>query len=253
MLQNKRAVITGGSDGIGFAIAKKFVQNGAEVIIIGRDEQKLQNAKKSLNTDKVLTISADLSDITSLKKVTDEILSQWDGVDILVNNAAVALFKEVKDISYDEIERVFKLNVHAPFLMVQNLLNSLKKREGNIINMSSYLSHKMLPNRPASIYSTSKGAMDAMTKSMAFEFGNSKVRVNTIAPGTTNTNLVKNVLASMPVDKKDQFLNSVKTIYPLQRLGEPEDISGLALFLASDEARWITGTIISADGGLTAG
>ena len=184
MLQNKRAVITGGSDGIGFAIAKKFVQNGAEVIIIGRDEQKLQNAKKSLNTDKVLTISADLSDITSLKKVTDEILSQWDGVDILVNNAAVALFKEVEDISYNEIERVFKLNVHAPFLMVQNLLNSLKKREGNIINMSSYLSHKMLPNRPASIYSTSKGAVDAMTKSMAFEFGRSKVRVNAIAPGT---------------------------------------------------------------------
>jgi NAD(P)-dependent dehydrogenase (short-subunit alcohol dehydrogenase family) len=109
----------------------------------------------------------------------------------------------------------------------------------------------MLPGRPSTAYSLSKGAIDAFTKSLAYEAGPRGVRVNAIAPGTVNTALVQAVIARLTEEGKAKFSEMVKTIYPLGRIGEPDDVSGAAVFLASDEARWITGTILAVDGGLT--
>jgi len=182
-----------------------------------------------------------------------KILHYWDEIDILVNNAGMANFKAFEDVTQEERGKLMSLNVDAPFVVTQKLLPALKKRKGNVINIGSYFVNKSLPNRPASIYAMSKGAIHTLTKSLAYELGQYKIRVNAIAPGTTYTPLVENALANMPERNREIFLNSIQTIYPLGRLGEVEDISALALFLASSQAQWITGAIIHADGGLTTG
>ena len=253
MLKSKRAVITGGSEGIGLGIAKIFIANDAKVTIIGRSAEKLKLAKEHLGGENVFTIQADLSSMEETKRVAKEILRYWESVDILVNNAAVVKFKKIEEITDEERKAAMSLNIDSPFVLTQALLPALKKVKGNIINMSSYFADKSLPNRPASIYAMSKGAIDSMTKSLAFELGSSGIRVNAIAPGTTHTPLVENALSAMTEEVRDNFLKSVPTLYPLGRLGEVEDISSLALFLASSQAKWITGAIIHADGGLTTG
>ena len=253
MLQNKRAVITGGSEGIGFGIAQKFIANGAEVLLIGRSKKKLEKAKQQLGDTNIRILQADLSCQKETLKVSEEILQYWDEINILVNNAGMANFKAFEEVTQEERETLMSLNVDAPFVLTQKLLPALKKLEGNVINIGSYFANKSLPNRPASIYAMSKGAIHTLTKSLAYELGKYKIRVNAIAPGTTHTPLVENALAQMPTKKKEIFLNSIQTIYPLGRLGEIEDIGALALFLASTQANWITGSIIHADGGLTTG
>lgn len=253
MLKNKRAVITGGSEGIGFGIAQKFITNGAEVLLIGRSEKKLEKAKETLGNTNVRILQADLSCKKDTLKVSKEILLYWDEIDILVNNAGMANFKAFEDVTPEEREILMSLNVDAPFVLTQKLLPALKNRKGNIINIGSYFANKSLPNRPASIYAMSKGAIHTFTKSLAYELGQYNIRVNAIAPGTTHTPLVENVLSQMKQEQKESFLNSIQTLYPLGRLGEVEDIGALALFLASTQAKWITGSIIHADGGLTAG
>jgi len=253
MLHNKRAVITGGSEGIGLGIAQKFIENGAKVLLIGRSKEKLERAKKVLGYENVFTIEADLSCKIKTLNVCKDILQFWDEIDILVNNAGMANFKAFEDVTQEERETLMSLNVDAPFVLTQKLLPALKKRKGNVINIGSYFANKSLPNRPASLYAISKGAIHTLTKSLAYELGQYKIRVNAIAPGTTHTPLVENALAQMTEEKRETFLNSVQTIYPLGRLGEVEDIGALALFLASSQAQWITGAIIHADGGLTTG
>jgi len=143
------------------------------------------------------------------------------------------------------------LNVKAPYLLTQQLISALIARKGVVINISSYFSHRMLPGRPSTTYSLSKGAIDAFTKSLAYEMGPQGVRVNAIAPGTVNTSLVRGTLDRLTEEGKTKFAEIVKMIYPLGHIGEPDDVSGAAVFLASDQARWITGAILAVDGGLT--
>ncbi len=131
------------------------------------------------------------------------------------------------------------------------LYNSLKDQKGNILNISSYFSHRMLPGRMTIAYSLSKGAVDSFTKSLAFEAGKEGVRMNAIAPGSISTDLLKHNLNQLSEEGKKQFDSLVKTIYPLEKIGNVEDIAEMALFLVSDKARWITGSIMSVDGGLT--
>ncbi len=120
-----------------------------------------------------------------------------------------------------------------------------------MINISSYFSHRMLPGRPSTAYSLTKGAIDAFTKALAYEAGPHGVRVNAISPGTVNTPLVQANIDRLTEEGKTKFKEMIKTIYPLGRIGEPDDVSGAAVFLASDQARWMTGTIMAVDGGLT--
>jgi NAD(P)-dependent dehydrogenase (short-subunit alcohol dehydrogenase family) len=143
------------------------------------------------------------------------------------------------------------LNVRAPFLLTRALFDAIKARRGSIINISSFFARRMLPARPSSAYSLSKSAIESFTKELAFEAGPHGVRVNAIAPGTVRTPLMQTNLASMPEEDRAKQMGMVKTIYPLGRLGVPEEIAGAAVFLASDEARWITGAILPVDGGLT--
>ena len=253
-LYNKRAVITGGSDGIGLGIAKAFVENGADIIIIGRNKNKLNQAKSQLSNiadQEVHCIQADLSDCQNLPAVASQVCETWSGIDILVNNAGVAIFSAFESVTLNELDNQINLNIKSPYLFSQCLLKALEKRNGNIINISSYFSHRMIPGRTSTAYSLTKGALDSFTKSLAFEVGSKGVRVNAIAPGTVDTQLVRTAIEQMSEDAADQFQKMISTIYPLGRIGKPKDIAGIAVYLASDLAQWVTGAIFNIDGGLT--
>jgi NAD(P)-dependent dehydrogenase (short-subunit alcohol dehydrogenase family) len=253
MLLNKRAVITGGSDGIGFGIAKAFAQNGAHVLLVARDEEKLRTAAATLSPFgvEVKVLSADLSDMPTVGKIAEDILGIWPDIDVLVNNAGTARFTPFLDTTETDLNLLLNLNVKAPYFLTQRLFSALETRTGVVINISSYFSHRMLPGRPSTAYSLTKGALDAFTKALALESGPQGVRVNAIAPGTVNTSLLQAHTARFDEEAKTQFAAMVKTVYPLGRIGEPDDVAGAAVFLASDQARWITGTILAVDGGLT--
>lgn len=249
----KRVVVTGGSDGIGLAIATAFAATGAEIFIVARDSKKLatvQDKMKGSGTE-VHVVAADLASSQGVRDASAAILGTWSEIDALVNNAGVARFMPFDKTNEDALNLHLNLNVKAPFLLTQALFEALKARQGSVINVSSYFARRMLPARPSSAYSLSKGAIELFTKELAFEAGPHGVRVNAIAPGTVRTPLMLSNLASMPEQERTRLMGMVKTIYPLGRLGAPEDIAGAAVFLASDQARWITGAILAVDGGLT--
>jgi NAD(P)-dependent dehydrogenase (short-subunit alcohol dehydrogenase family) len=253
LLKDTKAVITGGSEGIGFAIAEAFVKNGAEVILISRNAKKLDRAteKLSVYNQKIHTICFDLSDLSKIPDLAMKINLIFKGIDVLVNNAAMGLFERIENIKPSDLSRIIELNVQSPYLLSQLLLPSLINAKGNIINISSYFSHRMIPGRYSTAYSLTKGAMDSFTKALACEMGPKRVRVNAIAPGSVRTPLFNDAIKRMTSIERKDFLDMVKMIYPLGHIGEPDDLGGMAVFLASRQAKWVTGSIMSVDGGLT--
>ena len=252
-LHGRNAVVTGASEGIGFAIAKALAKEGAGVCLLSRSPNKLEVAQKELieSGATVETIVCDLSDSTQIASLKEHISEVFNHVDILVNNAGTARFTPFSEVVEDEFDEHVNLNIKAPYLLTQSLLEELTQAKGVVINVSSYFSHRMLPGRPSTAYSLSKGTMDSFTYALAYELGPLGIRVNAIAPGTVMTNLVEKNLSALNEEGRARFYEMVNTLYPLQRIGEPEDIGGAAVFLATDAARWITGAIIPVDGGLT--
>ena len=253
-LNNKNAVITGGSDGIGLGIAKAFAREGANLLLIGKDPEKLQRAQQELLNEfgvQVHTLSADLSKTEIVTEVVKDIERLLSTVDILVNNAGLGKFVPFEQVDNTLYDAHFNLNVKAPYFLTQSLLPALVKSKGNVINISSYFAHRMLPNRATTVYSATKGALNSFTKALAFEVGQLGVRVNAIAPGSISTPQFNRNLQALTPKKQAAFETMVKEIYPLQHIGTPEDIAKACVFLASDNASWITGTVLAVDGGLT--
>ena len=253
-LNNKNAVITGGSDGIGLGIAKAFAREGANLLLIGKDPEKLQKAQQALLNEfgvQVHTLSADLSKTEIVTEVVKDIERLLPTVDILVNNADLGKFVPFEQVDNTLYDAHFNLNVKAPYFLTQSLLPALVKSKGNVINISSYFAHRMLPNRATTVYSATKGALNSFTKALAFEVGQLGVRVNAIAPGSISTPQFNRNLQALTPKKQAAFETMVKEIYPLQHIGTPEDIAKACVFLASDNASWITGTVLAVDGGLT--
>lgn len=253
MLSNKYAVVTGGSDGIGLAIAKAFVKEGAHVCIVGRNQLKLQEASENLAVfgTEVVCLAFDLTRVSEIKVLAAQILTVFPRVDVLVNNAGMGHFSPFLDTDKALLEMHLDLNVKAPYFLTQNLMKSLIESGGNVINISSYFSHRMFPGRDSTAYSLTKGALDSFTKALAFEMGKSGVRVNAIAPGSVQTALFQSNLEQLPQDGQRQFEKMIEMIYPLREIGRPDDVAHMAVFLASSRAKWITGTIVAVDGGLT--
>ncbi|GET46514.1 SDR family NAD(P)-dependent oxidoreductase [Capnocytophaga felis] len=253
LLKNKNAVITGGSDGIGLGIAREFAKNGANLVLIGRSTDKLEKAKLQLAKYPIVIhlISAYLDDTSQITWISEEITKHFSKVDILVNNAGIGKFVPFSETDEALLDLHLNLNVKAPYLLTQKLLPQLVESKGNVINISSYFAHRMLVGRTTTAYSITKGAINSFTKSLAFEVGNLGVRVNAIAPGSISTPQFDRNLASLPTEKQVAFHEMVKSIYPLEKIGNVEDIGKMAVFLASDNANWITGAIFAVDGGLT--
>ena len=243
MLKGKVAVVTGGTRGIGYAIVKKYLENGARVVLFGSRAETVEKALASLkaeNADWVVEGACpDLADASQVAKAIEKVKETYGRLDILVNNAGVSDSAKIEDYQPDQFEKVMKLNVNAIFHTVQPAVKIMKEQgEGCILNTSSMVSISGQPSGVA--YPTSKFAVNGLTLSLARELGPSNIRVNAVAPGITNTDMV----AALP----DAMIEPLIKTIPLRRVGEPEDVANAFLFLASDMASYVTGEVLSVDG-----
>lgn len=241
MLEDKIAVITGGTRGIGLETARVFCENGAKVIIFGSREDSVNKAREALSADgfEIQGYWPDLGNYDEINSTFQKILDEHGRIDILINNAGRSAEKPIEDTDVTEFDDIIKLNINAIFYCTKAVVPAMKKQgSGVILNTSSMVS---IYGQPSGVgYPTSKFAVNGLTKSLARELAPSGIRVNAVAPGVTNTDMV----AKLPPEVIEPL---IKTI-PLGRIGEPRDIANAFLFLASDLASYVTGEILSVDG-----
>lgn len=241
MLKDKVAIVTGGTRGIGLEIVRLFIENGAKVVLLGSRAETVNKAIDALAKEGKSAVGyyPDLADYEQVKEVADKVASQFGRIDILVNNAGISANQPIDNTSSDDFKNIIDLNVNAIFNMTKAVVPYMKQQhDGVILNTSSMVS---IYGQPSGVgYPTSKFAVNGMTKSLARELAPFNIRVNAVAPGITNTDMV----AALP---KQMIEPLIRTI-PLGRIGEPRDIANAFLFLASDMASYITGDILSVDG-----
>ena len=246
-LENKVAIVTGASKGIGASIAKYFAAAGAKVVV--------NYASSRVEADKVvdaitrtggaaIAVQADVSDGADVSRLFTETQKAFGKLDILVNNAVAQGYAPVEQISEQAFHQSFGVNVLGPVLAIQTALKMFGDKGGNIINISSGASKYPLPN--ASLYSATKAALDAFTIALSKELGVKNVRINSILPGATETEGAASAGVTKGSDYEKMFIANT----PLGRRGQPEDIAKAAVFIASDDAAWITGEQISVSGGM---
>ena len=243
----KIAIVTGGGSGIGFAIAEKFVANNIKTIIVGRDQQKLNDAKNKLG-ELSNTIQCDLNDLTSIPTLVNNIIQQHGQIDILVNNAGINIKKEFIEVTDEDFQKILLTNVTAIFSISREVVKHMleKNSKGSIINISSMASQYGIPKVIA--YTASKSAIEGMTRAMAVELSPKGIRVNCIAPGFIATDMSAKALNNDPERK-----NKVMGRTPMGDLGQPSDIGDAAVFLATDASKYITGVVLPVDGGNSIG
>lgn len=242
-LQDKVAVVTGASSGIGAGIARAFGAQGAMVVVnyaSSKDAADAVVASIVAGGGKAMAIQADMSKAADVSRLFDTVVADHGKVDILVNNAGVAVFETVVDMTEEAFHKQFNVNVLGYFLGIREAAKRFGPTGGSIINISSILSTH--PSAGGTVYSATKGAVDNMTYGLARELGPQGIRVNAIMPGYTNTPATEGNFVG---DIRDRLLAET----PLGRVGEPEDIAPLAVFLASDDSHWISGESIRATGG----
>lgn len=243
-LSGKVAIITGGGSGIGKAIAQAFVREGAKVVIAGRDSKKLDAAAREIGSE-CLAVSADVSKGDDVQKLADAALGKFQRINVLVNNAAVLLPGTAESLSEEDFDQTFAVNVRGLWLLSRAVLPHMRASGGgSIVNIASVLSLVGARNRVA--YAASKGAVMAMTKAMALDHAGENIRVNCIAPGIVETEMV----AKFSTDENAR--KHRVAMHPMGRFGRPEEIASAAVFLASDESGWTTGSLITVDGGYSA-
>ena len=241
MLNDKVAIITGGTRGIGFAIAKTYLENGAKVAIAGSRQETVDKALEKLSEygDKVIGICPNLCDPAAVATAFDEVKNRFGRLDILVNNAGISSTTKLYDFTVEEFDNVFNLNVKAVFVCAQAAAKIMKEQgSGVILNTSSMVAEYGQPSGCA--YPGSKFAVNGLTKSWARELAKDNIRVNAVAPGVTATDMV----ASLPKEMVDKIAQTI----PLGRVGKPEDVANAFLYLASDKASYVTGTVLKVDG-----
>ena len=242
----KIAIVTGGASGLGKAIAEKFVQNNIFTIIIARNEEKAKTTCVELGELSAYKV-CDLTQLQQLPALVNKIAKEYGHIDILVNNAGIHLKKPMLEVTDEEYQRIVLTNQTVVFSMSREVAKVMVlQQSGCIINMSSMASQYGIPQVIA--YTAAKSAVEGMTRAMAVELSPLGIRVNCIAPGFIKTNMSSGALDSDPVRKQKVFSRT-----PMGRLGTPEDIAKAALFLSSEEANYITGTIMCVDGGNSIG
>ncbi|UQC71022.1 3-oxoacyl-ACP reductase [Lelliottia sp. AC1] len=243
-LTGKRALVTGGSRGLGFACAVALAQAGAEVWIAARDRHTLEHAA-ALAAEGGLTLHSMALDITDISRV-DAALAELPAFDILVNSAGLARHEPFLAVSETHFDAVMTLNLRATFFLSQRVAQRMREHNipGSIIHISSQMGHVGGPNR--SVYCASKFALEGLSKTMALELGGAGIRVNTLCPTFIETELSRQSLDDP--DFRRYVLENIK----LRRLGRVEDVMGPVVFLASDAAAMVTGTALMVDGGWTA-
>lgn len=245
-LQGKIALITGGGSGIGFAIAQCMIQAGAKVVITGRREQMLKDAVAELGENAFYFVN-DVTALEHLEDLVDQIETQIGAIDILVNNAGINMKKFAVEVTDEEFSRVVNTNLNAVFALTRACAKRmLPRKKGSILMISSMAAYYGIDRVVA--YTASKCGVEGMVKALAMEFSTQNVRVNAIAPGFIETAMSKTAMNSDPA-RKHKALDRT----PMGYFGQPEDIGMAAVFLSSDEAKYITGASLPVDGGNSIG
>jgi 3-oxoacyl-[acyl-carrier protein] reductase len=245
-LNNKVAIVTGASKGIGAAIAKAYAVEGASVVVnYSTDKAGAARVVSEIGAKggKAIAVQANVAKSADVKRLFKEAVDQYGKVDILMNNAGIYNFQPVETVTEEDYHRQFDTNVLGTLLTIQEALKYFGPEGGSIVNVSTIVSVNPLPH--SVVYSASKSAVDTITKAMAKELGARKIRVNTIAPGGTVTEGTE-AAGIIGSDFEKQLVAST----PLGRIGIPEDIAKVAVFLASDDASWVTGERLTVAGGL---
>jgi NAD(P)-dependent dehydrogenase (short-subunit alcohol dehydrogenase family) len=245
-LEGRKALITGAAQGIGAACARSLAEHGADLALLDLDGGKLKATAEAIAADtgrKVCTVVADVSDAGACAVAFDDAAAELGHIDILINNAAILRGGDIFELSLEDFDRVMAVNLRPSFVMSQLAARHMREKAlaGSIINMSSVNARLAIPNQLA--YVTAKGGISQLTTAMALALAPHNIRVNAIGPGSIGTEMLQQVM------KDDAARKAILARTPLGRVGEPEEIGRLAVFLASDYASYITGQTIYADGG----
>ena len=241
-LKNKIAIVTGGGSGFGAGIVKKFIQEGAKVVVA---DINLENAKKVAMDTGGFAVEVDVSNSLSFKNMVDKTLEKFGKIEIMVNNAGIThLPNSMENISEAEFDKIFAVNSKSVFFSAKYLVPKMTSiGGGNILNVASTAGISPRPN--LSWYNATKGWMISATKAMAIELASKKIRVNALAPVAGETPLLKSFMGGDTPEKREKFLSTI----PIGRFSTPDDMGNAACFLCSEEASMITGVVLQVDGG----
>lgn len=248
-LQDKVAIVTGASSDIGASIVKRFVEEGANVVLLGRNLESLEKVRKKVGNDEnTVSMTCDVTDEAQVFQVADQVMDKYGKIDILVNGSGALNdpmhFHEMPDT---EIKKLIDVNIQGVFKPTKAVLNKMSEaKSGVIINIGSISSERAVPRVHLAVYSATKAAVSMFTKAIAVEYARRNIRCNCINPGIINSGMIKPYLEDPNARKV------LEERLPLNRVGEPVDVANAVLFMASDEANWITGTILDVDGGKSA-
>ncbi len=246
--KSKVAIVTGGAGGIGESVAKALGQRGVQVVIADLRADAAEAAAKRLQSEGLIArpTDVDISDPDSVRVMVENVLGWWGRIDILINNAGVESSRPFLEISLEEYERVMRINTTGAWICCQAVIPvMLRQKGGSIVNVSSVAGQRGGGLLGTAAYSTSKGAVIALTKALAREFGKSGIRVNAVAPSMTMTDFVQRQLQRLEPGTQDRVI----AMTPLGRTGQPQEIASVIAFLASDEASFVTGHTYNVDGG----
>lgn len=246
-MRGKVAIVTGASSGIGRAAARLFVDKGANVVAVGRNEKELTDLKSSVHSKKgeIKVQLADVSELSQLDRVVSEAVDHFGKIDILVNSAGIIKNGTIENTSLDDWDRLMNINLRSVFVLMQKSVPYLAMTRGNIVNVSSVAGPRAFPNLLA--YCVSKAATDQLTRCSALELASQGIRVNAVNPGVVVTNL--HGRGGMDEKAYNNFLEHSKETHPIGRVGKPVEVAELIYYLASEKAAWITGATYEIDGG----
>lgn len=242
--QQKVVVVTGAGSGIGQAAAERFASEGASVVLVGRTKEKLDKTLAKLAQGEHLVATCDVGEAEQVERLAKNVLDKYGRVDVLVNNAGQIVQGRIHEIALDDWKQLMKVDLDGVFYCVHYFMPALLKSKGNVVNVSSVSG--LGGDWGMSVYNAAKGAVTNFTRSLALDYGEDGVRVNAICPGFTFTDLTEEMKDNQPL------LNKFYERIPLARAGEPEDIASAIAFIASDDARYITGVNLPVDGGIMA-
>ena len=244
-LQEKAAIVTGAAMGIGEAVARLFAAEGAKLVLCDIDDQRGEKVARETGA---IYVHADVRDESDVKRLVDTAIQQHGRIDVVVNNAGTTADATVVETSVEEWNRVLGVNLKGTYLVSKYAIPHMLERGGSIINIGSIASHIGIARNAA--YNASKGGVMLLTRNMAIDYAPYKIRVNAVCPAMIMTPMLEKFIALQP--DPDEYVRRVEASTPMGRMGTPQEVAYAALFLASDESSYVTGSALMVDGGYTA-